>query len=231
MSTVDEAYIQKLLRTVNHDMSATLRSSVGFSTLILSEFDASLDDKVKKWLRLNVEQGEKTQASLIALSSYARLYNVKEELARCDLAVLANEVCNKLQTAASAAGMTIEVNLSSPISGYKLLWSDYLQQVIANAFMHSQGSHCKVYEERDEAEFKLIIEDDGEGLDTSQMAEAILPFRKLTDSSAVGMGLARAKRIVEIHGGQLQLCTRQSGLCVEAVLPADIAAGATLLNH
>lgn len=226
MSTVDEAYIQKLLRTINHDMSATLRSSVGFSTLILSESGDKLDDKAKKWLNLNIDQGKKTQAGLIALSEYARLYDVKEEISRCDLSVLAEQVCDKLQP----EGMNVEIQLSSSISGYKSLLTDYFHQLIQNCLLHSGGSRCVISEKHDEETFSIMVADDGTSLNENKAAEALLPFRTLGDTQTVGLGLSRAKRIIEIHNGSLRLCPSESGFCVEASLPSDIANGVTLLS-
>jgi len=220
MSTVDEAYIQKLLRTVNHDMSATLRSSVGFSSLILSEYDDRLDDQAKNWLRLNIEQGKKTQAGLIALSKYAKLYGVQEAASRCDLKALAAQACDELPLV-GVEGMQIDIELVSSIKGYPLLWKDFFSQLLQNCVLHSGGAYCVISEQTDGAGFGIKVQDDGAGLDEEKVVEALLPYSAWGDQSGVGLGLSRAKRIAEIHGGRLKLYSTGRGLCVEACLPRD----------
>lgn len=228
--TVDEKYIQKLLRTINHDMSAALRSSVGFSTLIHAEYKDTLDDKAIGWLELNIEQGKITQAALIALSEYAHLYDVQEEMARCDLNALAAAACDTLREYEHFDTVNIDIQLSSSISGYKLLWRDYFKQVIGNSVQHSGATQCIVSEKHEGNAFKIVIEDNGNRLNEKQMANILLPFRSLDNKNTVGLGLSRAKRIAELHGGNLKLYLNQQGFCVEASLPADITDSATLLN-
>ena len=218
MSTIDEQYLQKILRTINHDMSAALRSSVGFSALILSEYDDQLDDKAKKWLRLNVDQGKKTQTALVALSEYSRLYDIADESLPCDLNALAHQACNELEL----AGLQVDIKLSASITGHPLLWKDYFYQLIQNSHLHSGATHCVISEQCSDSELTITVEDNGTGLDEHKAAEALLPFRTLGDAPGAGLGLARAKRIAEIHNGQIKLTPAEAGLCVEACLPRDI---------
>lgn len=226
-NNIDELYLQQLLRAVNHDVSAALRSSVGFSQIILSEYGHQLDEKVKEWLSLTIAQGEVSQAALIALSQYARLYAVQEEVSRCNLSALA-QACRQSLNAGDQ--MQIDIQLSTSISGQKSLWEDYFKQIIGNSVRHANASLCRITEQTSNGLFKLFIEDNGSSLDEKNMADMLLPFRTLRKGSGVGMGLARAKRIVEIHGGQFSLYPSQLGFCVEASFPEDIASGVTLIS-
>ena len=55
--SVDEEYLQKLMRTVSHDMGGTLRTAVGFSKLLLESYENELDEKAVKWLSIFLKIG------------------------------------------------------------------------------------------------------------------------------------------------------------------------------
>ncbi|MBX2808666.1 MAG: hypothetical protein KTR20_08540 [Cellvibrionaceae bacterium] len=231
--SVDEEYLQKLMRTLSHDIGGTLRTAVGFSTLLLEGYSEQLDEKAQNWLHLIKSQGEKTQEQLIALSRYARLYGVEDVKRVCDLQVLCAEAILSLQTL--YPDFSIEVGTLPRVLGYERLWTDYFAEIIANSARHCGAVadvSCRIYAESTSDTLRIIVEDNGLGMTDKQMAVAVLPFRSIESSTpaGVGIGLAIATRILQLHDGDLVLqasANNPSGLSVVAELPIDIVSAVT----
>ena len=77
-------------------------------------------------------------------------------------------------------------------------------------------------------ELVVHVDDAGPGVPEEQLESVFQPFYRLEESrnrgtGGSGLGLAIARRIAELHGGQLTLGDRpdgNSGLCVSIWLPA-----------
>jgi len=232
--SVDEAYLQKLMRTLSHDMGGTLRVAVGFSTLLLENYEDALDEKAVKWLSLIKEDGEKTQGQLIALSRYARLYDIADNPTECDLSKLCEKSINDsgLEEFYSAVNLTIET--LPVVYGYERLWNELFVELVGNVAKHAGGAasiRCRVYSQTTDDSLIISVVDNGVGLTAKQKEMAIMPYRTIEGSGqvGVGMGLPIAKRIAELQGGKLILednpdgdtGLQQSGLKISIVLPLD----------
>ena len=71
----------------------------------------------------------------------------------------------------------------------------------------------------------IAIEDQGQGIDPSLRDQALMPFQRLDASRGgsghCGLGLAIAARVVETHGGRLELRDPpEGGFSVCLLLPA-----------
>ena len=71
---------------------------------------------------------------------------------------------------------------------------------------------------------RLVIEDDGPGLATDAMAQALVRGRRLDErGDGHGFGLPIAQELAELNGGELGLGkARLGGLAVALILPADV---------
>ena len=67
-----------------------------------------------------------------------------------------------------------------------------------------------------ETEFSIIVEDDGPGIPPGKRERIFEPFTRLDpsrsrDSGGIGLGLAIVKRIIQLHGGQVQVSDSSLG--------------------
>ena len=72
--------------------------------------------------------------------------------------------------------------------------------------------------------WRLIVQDDGVGIDSGELQYAVDPFTQGADAdrtAGTGMGLTICERIVDRHGGELTIdSTPGSGTTVAFTLPA-----------
>jgi signal transduction histidine kinase len=88
---------------------------------------------------------------------------------------------------------------------------DYFKKIavelVQNAVKFSEaGSAVRVRLTANAAEVVLSVQDEGRGFSTEQISRigAYIQFeRKMQDEQGFGLGLAIAKKLVELHGGEL----------------------------
>lgn len=102
-----------------------------------------------------------------------------------------------------------------------------LGRVIANLIGNAlrYGEHAFAGIEAGGAQAMLVIEDDGPGIPADERERVFEPFHRLEtsrnrDSGGTGLGLTIVRRLVERHGGSIDLGTsRHGGLAVRVALP------------
>jgi signal transduction histidine kinase len=105
------------------------------------------------------------------------------------------------------------------------LFTKLVDELIDNAFKFSvAGTTVRVESSFNDGEYTLSIADRGQGMDAAQVAGigAYSQFnRKSNEQQGAGLGLAIARRIVELHGGQFGMQSEPgAGTTVTVKLPA-----------
>ena len=187
--SVDEDYMQQVMRTLSHDVSGALRAAIGFSKLIRQQYEEKLDDKALGWLNLMEQEGECAQEKLKAFSRYARLYGIDEQLGECDLGAICTQAANECSQ--QSPHFVFEVEALPTIEGHKKLWLAYFQELLANAACYAgDKAVCRAYEGERGGDSCIIIEDNGIGLDERSLDIALQPFKSLHEGEGkIGMGL------------------------------------------
>lgn len=111
------------------------------------------------------------------------------------------------------------------VSCHSALITTMLRSVLANAIQYSTpGTRVSTTMKEDSGGFTVKICDQGPGVPTEDRERALSRFTRLDQrqGAGAGLGLAIARRIAELHGGQLTLTgrtDRRSGLCVNIWIP------------
>ncbi|MBF0275984.1 MAG: GHKL domain-containing protein, partial [Nitrospinae bacterium] len=103
---------------------------------------------------------------------------------------------------------------------------DSLEQVIHNilnnaseAMINRISPTITVTFEKNEGLVKILLEDNGKGMDEKTSQEVFKPFFSQSDNGT-GLGLSISKRIIEEHGGTISLHSKPNkGTTVEITLP------------
>ena len=98
-----------------------------------------------------------------------------------------------------------------------------LRNLLENAAVY--GGRAAVRIERDDAETRVVVEDEGPGIPEADLERVFEPFVRLEasrsrDTGGSGLGLAIARSIVRGHGGDIRLENRaEGGLRATVALP------------
>ena len=89
-----------------------------------------------------------------------------------------------------------------------------LRNLLVNAAAYGGGARVRI--ERDDAEIRVVVEDEGPGIPETELERVFEPFVRLEasrspDTGGSGLGLAIARGIVRGHGGDIVLENRAEG--------------------
>jgi two-component system sensor histidine kinase PfeS len=98
-----------------------------------------------------------------------------------------------------------------------------LENLLRNAIRHSpEGGTVRLDGERDGDCWHLRLHDQGPGVAEADLERIFLPYQRLDGGTGAGfgLGLAIARRAIELQGGRLWASNAHPGLCLHLRLPA-----------
>ncbi|HEX8703494.1 MAG TPA: ATP-binding protein [Myxococcaceae bacterium] len=206
-----------------HDLKNPIAALKGAAQFLKEEHAQrrSWDDK-GEFLDLLLEQVERLDR---VVSTYQRLGRVEPLPRPLDLNALVKDVLS-LQAFAGYANVTLERALAPelpPCAGDYDLLANALENLVRNAYeAMPQGGTLTVRTQREEPEATAVVlsvEDTGEGMDARARERAFDEFFT-TKATGSGLGLAFVRRVVEAHGGEVSLTSREGrGTLVRLRLP------------
>ncbi|MGH6749799.1 MAG: ATP-binding protein [Methyloceanibacter sp.] len=184
-----------MLAGVSHD----LRTVLTRFRLQLALFE---DSPELEALRSDVDE---MQAMLEDYMAFAKGGST-EEIVRVDIGDILGEVKSQ---AHGAKDITIEIDNAPLIVPLR---RHAFKRAVANLVNNAArfAEHVKVTAERQDGSLTVTVEDDGPGIPEAQREHVFRPFYRLDharnqDSGSTGLGLAIARDIARIHGGDITL--------------------------
>lgn len=142
-----------------------------------------------------------------------------------DLANLVQEIASDADFEARARNRRVVVEHADAcqIRGFEESMRSAIENVMRNAVRHTaEGTAVVIALRREGKEAVLEVRDSGPGVPSEMLFAIFLPFQRVADgaSDGAGLGLAIARRAVEIHGGRIEARNLpQGGLVVEIRTP------------
>ncbi len=106
---------------------------------------------------------------------------------------------------------------------------EHLRMVFYQIFKNSaqyvhEENHGKVYLkiEKENSNYNMLIEDEGIGIEKEYRELVFKPIERLKEKNVIGigMGLAIARRIIEVHNGSINITeSKYGGICIKITLP------------
>lgn len=129
----------------------------------------------------------------------------------------------------SRSGTTIHLRCPDNINvtGDARLLHRAIENIVRNACYYSQKhTNIDIVCSQDDEQISIVIEDEGPGIPPDMLEKIFDPFVRVSaaresDTGGSGIGLAIAKRVVEIHGGTITATNKTNGhgLIVKILMP------------
>ncbi len=213
-----------LAATVAHEVRNPLNAiSMGLQRL-KGEFKPTQDEsEYTHFIELMRGEVHRLNAIVEEFLTLARPLSMKTDLVKVDQ--LLNELTTLTRSDAAAAGVEIAVVNHGPRPVIKAD-PDYLKQVLLNLILNGlqampEGGNLTIETSVRDSRMRLSVSDTGVGIEPENLTRIFEPyFTTKTDGS--GLGLAIARRIIEGHGGTLEVTSKAgSGSRFEIVFPLD----------
>jgi PAS domain S-box-containing protein len=214
-----------------HELRTPLAIILGFASVLGEDLEsadaataAPLDAIVQAARQLNMIVNELVDSAVARTRS-----NAEMGLDHFDLMEVAERTASSLAHQASKAGVEIKVLAAGEplmIIGDRVLIAQAIGHLVENAIRFNRpGGQVIVRGSRAEDEAILEIEDTGIGIPTTDLDNIFDMFYQVEEhmtrvQSGLGMGLAIARRGIELHGGQISVTSvLNQGSCFRVTLP------------
>ncbi len=214
------ATIGEMVAVVAHEIRNPLGSIVmAAKQLVGGTLDAQDREMVLQVLR---GESQRLNEALTNFLSYARPREIKRQ--RSDLNAMVDEVCRMVQSNPDLI-KEIKVNVSlaleldpftmDPDQVRQVLWN-----ILLNAIQAMVGAGTLTVETgREQGSAYFRVRDTGPGIAPEKIAVIFKPFHT-TKQQGTGLGLAIADRIIQAHGGRIEVESKDAGACFTVYLPS-----------
>ncbi len=225
----------EFLATLSHELRTPLNAIMGWSSLMLhgTLSESSMHEGVRV-----IERNARAQGQLIEdLLDMSRIIagRILLEVQPVDLAQVLSAACDGVQPAADAKGVRVERVLDAaeaPFVGDPIRLQQVAWNLLNNAVKFTpRGGSVRVRLERATNQARLLVEDTGEGIRPEFLPHVFDRFRQADGTTTrrhggLGLGLAIAKQLVELHGGEVSVFSDGvgRGACFVVSLPTSSGA-------
>jgi signal transduction histidine kinase len=231
LSRLDAAFASQrhFVANASHELRtplAIMRTEVDVS---LADPDASVEDlrRMGEAVRETVDRCERLIEGLLMLARSEAAIGREEP---ADVAALAADCITDLRARAEEAHVEVYDDLVPAWTrGEPALLERMIANLLDNGIRHNEpGGWLRVSSRVDNGRVRLTVANGGARIDPAAAATLTEPFRRLDrGGGGFGLGLSIVRRVVEAHGGTLELSAPgDGGLEVQIALPAVAAPAA-----
>ena len=221
LEALEQANVHKdqFLGIISHELRTPINAIMGFSSILDDGLAGPLTDEQHGYLGKILAGTERLLALVDDLLDMSRIQAGKFSIAptRLMLDKVVENALASIAPAASAKQITVR-NRVAPATPALLADEQRITQVLSNlvgnAIKFTQpGGWIEVRAAVDGEVVRVMVEDNGPGIDEASQASLFDPFTQLDMSKTrriggVGLGLSIVKNLVEAHGGEIGVASR-----------------------
>ena len=186
-------------------------------------------EESKHYLSIAMRQGNKVRHLSQQLFELAKLEHggIKPQPEPFAMAELVQDVAQKFDLMAETRAIRLQLELPT---GLPLIYADLsmmervLTNLLDNAIRHSpDGGKISLRTRQEEGQLVVEVEDSGSGVPTALRASLFqrpsILDKPRTGEARGGLGLMIVRRMLQLHGGDIQLVDVRTGACFRFSLP------------
>ena len=201
------------LATLSHEVRTPLNAMLGWATILRKK--QCTQAEVREGIEV-IERNCRAQAQLMddALE-VSRIISgkLRLDIKPCDLASVIYAAIDVVRAAADAKEIELSAIIDPDVSSFSC--DDVrMQQVVWNLLSNAikftpKGGHVGVTLDREDSHARIVVIDDGPGINRELLPYVFDRFRQAEGSTrrnlgGLGLGLSIVKHIVELHGGSVE---------------------------
>ncbi len=204
------AQLEEFAYVASHDLRSPLRGISHLVDFIREDLPGDADASLASHLDRMHERIHRMENLIEDLLVYARAGKRAGKYERIEVAALVDDLVS-LEPPPPTMAIVTDLQ-AQPFDGARTPLATVLRNLYSNAIKHHDTGQGQLQlRSRDEGEYVVIsVQDDGPGIPEAVQGRAFRLFQTLTASErkGSGLGLAVTKRLVEVHGGHIDLVSR-----------------------
>jgi signal transduction histidine kinase len=223
----------QFLAITSHELKTPLNAIVGFSEMLMAQREGPLGSPVYAEYVSTILQSSSHLRNIIGdILDVTRIERgalslVEQDMDASEILEISYKMCRE-QAKAAGVPLSTDLDTTAEIQGDITRIRQVLINLITNAIKFSKPGHeVKLAIERStDDELVFVITDNGIGIAPDDIDRVFEPFEQADASSSrrhggIGLGLAIARRLAQLHGGDVQLESVQGqGTTAFFILPA-----------
>jgi len=213
------AELEQFAYVASHDLQEPLRKVASFCQLLEKRYGHTLDDRGHQYIGFAVDGAKRLQILINDLLTFSRVGRPGVVLAPVPLDQPLDAAIAALGTAIEESGTVIERPGKLPtVAGDTTLLAVLWQNLISNAVKFRADDREPVVRidvaEQPAGTWQFTVADNGIGIAPEFAEKVFVIFQRLHVREAypgTGIGLALCKRIIEHHGGDINVDTSYTG--------------------
>jgi two-component system CheB/CheR fusion protein len=202
--------LEQFAYVASHDLQEPLRMVSSFLQLLEKKYKDQLDETAKQYIHFAVDGAERMKKLILDLLAYSRAGTSKEITVAVDMNQIVKDVIATFSFALKETEGEITVDDLPTIVAVKSQMQQLLQNLVSNALKYrgDRSPKIKISCTEEQLYWCFRVADNGIGIDERFYEKIFVIFQRLhnkTEYSGTGIGLAICKKIVERHGGTIQV--------------------------
>jgi signal transduction histidine kinase len=204
-----EERIKRFLATASHDLQSPLRHIAMYAEMLLDDLEPMLDSEQLQSLKTIMDKAQTAQRLTKALMSLAGT-PPQITIGDAHLTDIARDAWKQVLGEFPGSGVTLDADNLPIIRSDAALLTIVLKHLFANALTY-QGAptpHVAVTAARESADWRIIVADNGCGIEPAYQEKIFDAFWKLPKAGSVpgpGLGLTTTRELLGALGGDIRL--------------------------
>jgi signal transduction histidine kinase len=218
------AELEQFAYIASHDLQEPLRKVASFCQMLQRRYSGQLDERADQYIDFAVDGAKRMQNLINDLLAFSRVGHSTAGFRPVDLKACVAAAAGDLETLLAETEAHIDVGDLPNVPGDLSLLRQLFVNLIGNAvkFRGEQPPRVRITAERAGDFWTFTVTDNGIGIDPRYAEKVFAIFSRLQSRDrydGTGIGLALCRKIVEFHGGTINVVTGPD---------APAASGATL---
>ena len=203
--------LQQFAYVASHDLQEPLRSIVGFSQILARRYGGRLDEDADEYLRYIVDGGQRMQALIGDLLQVSRIETAARPFEPTKAGEIVTYALRSLEKLLAEAGGSVVVEAMPTVMADAAQLEQVFMNLIGNGIKYRRPEvppAITISAKRHHDWWEFAIADNGIGIESEYFNRIFEMFRRLhthDEYEGTGIGLAIVKKIVERHGGRVQV--------------------------
>jgi hypothetical protein len=221
------ADLEQFAYVASHDLQEPLRKVASFCQLLEQRYGGQLDERGEQYIAFAVDGAKRMQRLITDLLTFSRVGRTSEGFVPVDLAAAVRTAWSGFDAGSGDLEVALDEDATCVLGDASLL-QQLLSNLLGNALKYrkeDEPARIRISSSREDRMVRVNVADNGIGIPEEYADKVFVIFQRLhgrDEYEGTGIGLALAKKIVEFHGGTIELQPSPlGGACLSFTLPAE----------